>query len=529
MKPPAKPVVLVCAALASADLSIATLALPSIMRDLDASFYGAAAVHGLYAAGAGLTLIAYRVAPKAILRPRLGAAAFALAAAACATAPSMTILLGARFVQGGAAAVVLLTAFATLAAEGQLRAWPWVSVFPLAVGPALGGALTQALDWRAIFALQIPLAASLIVAHARFPRVAAPLMNVEPADVRRPLALGLVSAASTGVLFLLVLELVAGWGIEPFAAAVTLLALAVAALGGSAVTAGAAERRAALGAVLLAIGTVAAAFLPDARAAWTIGPQVVAGFGIGLTLRAFIERLLPERARAEAARSLAVRNLGVVLAMVALAPLIAHDLPAAVRDAQLGGVALILDAEIDPLTKLTVASRLLTAVDAEQPRVELRSQGEAISQSIDEPERAGFEALRRDADELIVDAVAVAFKRTLLACALAALLAAALLAPRAAVAGVAATALVALGGSLSETDRPSLRDPCARAEGRAVTAPSELERDLLRRLDAISCRIGSTREELVLGIADAEEAEAYQRRYGVDPRSFALLLTALGS
>jgi hypothetical protein len=35
----------------------------------------------------------------------------------------------------------------------------------------------------------------------------------------------------------------------------------------------------------------------------------------------------------------------------------------------------------------------------------------------------------------------------------------------------------------------------------------------------VACRVGSTREELVLALADEDAARDYERRYGVNPRS----------
>ena len=43
-------------------------------------------------------------------------------------------------------------------------------------------------------------------------------------------------------------------------------------------------------------------------------------------------------------------------------------------------------------------------------------------------------------------------------------------------------------------------------------------------LDRAACKFGSSREELALAIADPEEAQAYEREYGVDPRSATDLL-----
>ncbi len=57
--------------------------------------------------------------------------------------------------QAAGAAAALVAGFALLRGD---RLWTAAAVFGTAVGPALGGALTQAFDWRAIFLFQAPVA-----------------------------------------------------------------------------------------------------------------------------------------------------------------------------------------------------------------------------------------------------------------------------------------------------------------------------------------------------------------------------------
>ena len=45
-------------------------------------------------------------------------------------------------------------------------------------------------------------------------------------------------------------------------------------------------------------------------------------------------------------------------------------------------------------------------------------------------------------------------------------------------------------------------------------------------LDRAACDAGSTREELVLALVDDDEAERYEERYGLDPRSVLDLIGA---
>src|SRR5688572_18596495 len=156
-----------------------------------------------------------------------------------------------RGVQAVGGAALLVGAFALLDAGGAgRRAWTATAIFGFAAGPALGGALTQAFDWRAIFLVQAPIAAATAVAawvarptaepdtSARLARPAAEpgessrLARPVAARGARPaagpptpwpfgpaVALALLSAALVGVLFLLVLLLVTGWSTSPLAAA----------------------------------------------------------------------------------------------------------------------------------------------------------------------------------------------------------------------------------------------------------------------------------------------------------------------
>ncbi len=106
-----------------------------------------------------------------------------------------------------------------------------------AVGPALGGALTQAFDWRAIFIAQVPLAAAAIAATFRAPAPVREEAGAGGATPARPsrwisgVALALISAALVGALFLAVVLMIDGWGHEPLLAAAVVSALPVGAAG----------------------------------------------------------------------------------------------------------------------------------------------------------------------------------------------------------------------------------------------------------------------------------------------------------
>jgi hypothetical protein len=267
-------------------------------------------------------ILAAALIPAEMLRRRVGTAAlgvagFALFAAAgigCGAAPDLATLLVARAAQAAGAAAALVAGFDAIGAgrAHPSRLWAAASVFGVAIGPALGGAITQLLDWRAIFLAQAPIAAAAAVASVAAARKQGeragedlPPGRLEPAPA---IALALLSAALTGVLFLLVLQLVAGWSLEPLAGAAAVSILPIAALAGARITQTDDRTRAAAGALLIGAGVLMLASVPGASVAWIVIPQVLAGVGMGLSLNALAGGLLPERTAAEAARLLSVRH-----------------------------------------------------------------------------------------------------------------------------------------------------------------------------------------------------------------------------
>jgi DHA2 family methylenomycin A resistance protein-like MFS transporter len=94
-----------------------------------------------------------------------GFALFTLASAACGLAWTLPVLIGARAVQGvGAAALVpcsltlLNHAYSETAARAKaVGLWAAGGSVALSAGPVIGGTLTQALGWRAIFFINAPI------------------------------------------------------------------------------------------------------------------------------------------------------------------------------------------------------------------------------------------------------------------------------------------------------------------------------------------------------------------------------------
>jgi hypothetical protein len=358
----------IAAGLALADAAVVTLALPQLLLELDTTVEGVAAVIGVYTA-----VLALGLPLSAALHSRAtgaaGALLFAAASIGCAAADSLELLLVMRALQALGASALLAAAFDALDGGGAgRRLWLGAAVAGTAAGPALGGALTELFDWRAIFIAQAPiaLAAAPALAASRIATVREALPR-PPRDVLAAVALALLSGALTAVVFLLVLLLISGWSVEPLAAAATVTVLPLAAVAGSLVH-GDAAARALAGCVLVAGGIAGLAFLPEASALWTLLPQLLAGLGMGLAFPALAGDLLPERTRGQAAALLSLRHAGITLALVALAPLVAAELDDQVELARERGTALVLDAALPPTDKIEIAPRLFANLETEDPR-----------------------------------------------------------------------------------------------------------------------------------------------------------------
>ena len=170
----------------------------------------------------------HRVGSRLLLGVGLGL--FLAASIACAAAQSLAFLIGARTVQGVGAALLLAGALPVL---GRAR-WTAAATFGLALGPALGGVLTQAFDWRAIFVAQAPVAA---LGAGRRSCGRTPMSTAEEGwsrSLTRTLpanaCLGLLFGALVGALFLAVLLVISVWDYSPIAGAGIVSALPVAAL-----------------------------------------------------------------------------------------------------------------------------------------------------------------------------------------------------------------------------------------------------------------------------------------------------------
>ncbi|HKH42044.1 MAG TPA: MFS transporter [Solirubrobacterales bacterium] len=543
------------AGIALADASIVTLGLPSILIELDSTVEGVALVLGVYTAVLAVALLPAVWLCRRFGNARVGAAGFALFLAAslgCGASDSLGLLLVLRGIQALGGAAGLVAAFALLdggrPGPGR-RMWVAASVFGIAVGPALGGALTQAFSWRAIFLAQAPIVLPGLL-------VAWQAARTEPVDVgpreatrassplpwRPAIALGLISASLTAVVFLVVLLLVSGWSIEPLTAALAVSVLPVAAIASSRLP-GNPETRAVAGCLMVGGGVGCLALLPGASAWWTVVPQVLAGAGMGMALPALSGELIPERTRQDAAKLLSIRHAGIAVALAALAPLISSNLTSTIDTAREQGTAAVLDAKLPPEDKIEIAPDLFGGLNTDDPRGELQRSIEEARAGLNGEEATELGHLGDRLDDVVTGAVRSAFRTTFIVTSALALLAALILltgAPRAAAALVrpavlaAAIAAVAAAGGYgiayanSTRETVQIGDPCEDRQLPDVGGISGALQDIsLSALDRAACEFGSSREELLLALFDDRLQRKFEDEHGVNPRSALSLGPAL--
>jgi DHA2 family methylenomycin A resistance protein-like MFS transporter len=169
------------------DTTVVNVALPSIGRSLGGGISGLQwAIDGYTVVFAALVLSAGHISDRigASVAFGRGIALFGLSSAACGLAPTLGVLLGARVLQGAAAAMMLPASLALVGqahTDPRLRAqaiaiWAAAGGAAVAAGPVVGGVLTETLGWRTVFFINLPIAAvalALLPLVPRSPRQAA--------------------------------------------------------------------------------------------------------------------------------------------------------------------------------------------------------------------------------------------------------------------------------------------------------------------------------------------------------------------
>ena len=204
-----------------ADNTIANVALPSIQDDLGFTTDGLAwVINGYLLTAGGLILFGGRLS-DIVGRRRVflvGAVLFGAASLACGAAPTAEVLVAARFAQGvgeALASPAALSLIAVLFRDPAERAkalgiWGGLSGLGAIVGVVLSGMLTQLLDWRWVFYINLPFAIAAVVLTPRLVGPDGPRDPGAPDRLDLPGAT-LVTAGATAVVYGLLASVRSGW------------------------------------------------------------------------------------------------------------------------------------------------------------------------------------------------------------------------------------------------------------------------------------------------------------------------------
>ncbi|HSI93998.1 MAG TPA: MFS transporter [Jiangellaceae bacterium] len=162
------------------DGTIVTVALPRIGTDLGAELSALQWVLNGYLLALGSLVLVGGALGDLLGRRRVfvvGMVGFAVASLLCAVAWNAEALVGARVLQGIFAALLAPTSLAILSTNftpndrgRAIGAWSGLSGVTTAIGPFVGGWLVDAVSWRWIFLLNLPLlAVAVIVTRAAVP------------------------------------------------------------------------------------------------------------------------------------------------------------------------------------------------------------------------------------------------------------------------------------------------------------------------------------------------------------------------
>jgi DHA2 family methylenomycin A resistance protein-like MFS transporter len=160
------------------DNTVVNVALPSIQRELEAEVSGLALVLDAYIlVFASLLLTAGSLGDRYGRRRvfRIGLVVFTASSALCGLAPSLPALVAGRALQAVGAAALLPSSLAILTAAfpdprervQAIGLWSGVSAMALAAGPVVGGLLTDALGWRWVFYVNLPVGVAAFVVAGR--------------------------------------------------------------------------------------------------------------------------------------------------------------------------------------------------------------------------------------------------------------------------------------------------------------------------------------------------------------------------
>jgi EmrB/QacA subfamily drug resistance transporter len=159
------------------DGTVVNVALPAIGRDLDASFTGLQWTINAYLVTLTALLLFGGSLGDRIGRRTVfvwGLVAFTLASVVCGFAPGSGTLIAARALQGVGGALLVPGSLSIIGSvfhpddRGRaIGAWSGLAGVATSIGPFLGGWLVDSISWRAVFFINVPLAAVAITAAVR--------------------------------------------------------------------------------------------------------------------------------------------------------------------------------------------------------------------------------------------------------------------------------------------------------------------------------------------------------------------------
>lgn len=219
------------------DATIVNVALPAIRQDLGASISGLQWVIDAYTmVVASLLMLGGSMADRFGRRRvfQVGMALFVLGSLLCSVAPTVQWLVAFRVLQALGATMlnpVAMSIIANTFQEPKARAraigvWGAVAGVSMALGPVIGGALTQSIGWRSIFWVNLPVgAAAMLLAAIYVPESKAPRpRRVDP--VGQLLVFTILATVTYGVIE----GPQIGWGSTTIVSLFSIAALALVAL-----------------------------------------------------------------------------------------------------------------------------------------------------------------------------------------------------------------------------------------------------------------------------------------------------------
>lgn len=202
----------------SMDATIVNVAIPSIRADLGASASQLQWVIDIYTLALASLLLLSGAAADRFGRRRtfqIGLTVFAVASLMCSIAPNIETLIAARLLQaiGGSMMNPVAMSIITQVFTGRVEraraigVWGGVVGISMALGPIVGGALIEFVDWRAVFWINLPICALAILLTAIFvpESKSATMRDVDP------IGQGLGMAFLFGIVFVLIEGPDMGW------------------------------------------------------------------------------------------------------------------------------------------------------------------------------------------------------------------------------------------------------------------------------------------------------------------------------